>query len=85
MAVISGTSFINPTFKDIIKYVPEKAFTLVLGPSAPLSPVLFGFNVDAVCGTVVKNPKILIKYLKQGATFRDLKGKRLVTIMEKDF
>lgn len=85
LAVISGTSFINHTFTDIMDYVSEEAFTIVLGPSAPLTPVLFDYGVNAVCGTQVKDPELLIKYLKQGATFRDLKGKRLVTVLSEDF
>ncbi|MDA3792092.1 MAG: DUF364 domain-containing protein, partial [Elusimicrobia bacterium] len=85
LAVISGTSFINHTFREIMEYVRDDAYVIVLGPSAPLTPVLFDYGVDALCGTIVKSSATLLKYLKHGATFRDLKGKRLVTITKEGF
>jgi hypothetical protein len=53
---------------------------IVLGPTTPLSPVLFDCGVDLIAGTVVVNPKEALQLAGQGAIFRQMRGVRLVTM-----
>jgi len=41
VAAITGTSLINHTFEGLMKLCRPDALVIVLGPTAPLSPVLF--------------------------------------------
>lgn len=83
VAALTGTSLINHTFDDLVRLCRSDAFVLVLGPSAPLSPVLFQSRVDAVSGTLVTDPDRVLCSVSQGATYRQIKragGVRLLTL-----
>ena len=73
VAAITGSSFINHTAEELLSYCPQ-AFTVMLGPSTPFSPVLFKYGVDAICGARVEDPELALKYICQGASFRQVKG-----------
>ncbi len=82
VVALTGTSLINHTFDALIGLCRPDAFVLLLGPSAPLSPVLFKTKVDAVSGTLVTDPERVLRSVSQGATFRQIKragGLRLLT------
>jgi uncharacterized protein (DUF4213/DUF364 family) len=83
VVALTGTSLINHTFDGLIRLCRPDAFVLVLGASAPLSPVLFEVGVDAVSGTLVTDPEQVQRSVGQGATFRQIKragGLRLLTL-----
>lgn len=83
VVALTGTSLINHTFEDLIRLCRPDAFVLLLGPSAPLTPVLFESGVDMVAGTLVTQPERVLRSVSQGATFRQIKragGLRLLTL-----
>jgi uncharacterized protein (DUF4213/DUF364 family) len=85
VVALTGTSLINHTFDDLIKLCRPDAFVLMLGPSAPLTPVLFETGVDAVSGTLVTDPYQVLKSVAEGAIFQQVKragGVRLLTMMK---
>ena len=79
---ITGTAFTNQTIESLLSLCKSNAYVVVLGGTAPLSPVLFDYGVSAVSGTRVIDPKTVLRCVSQGATFRQIKGVRLLT-MEK--
>ena len=78
---ITGTAFTNHTFNHLLELCNPKAFVIVLGDTAPLSPILFDFGVDAVSGTKVLNTDLALRCVSQGANFRQIKGTRRLTMM----
>ncbi len=79
---ITGTAFTNQTIERLLSLCKSKAYVVVLGGTAPLSPVLFDYGINAVSGTRVIDPETVLRCVGQGATFRQIKGVRLLT-MEK--
>jgi uncharacterized protein (DUF4213/DUF364 family) len=82
VVALTGTSLINHTFEDLMPLCRPDAFVLLLGPSAPLTPELFRLGVDAISGTRVSDPEVVLQTVSQGATFRQIKrggGLRLLT------
>jgi len=82
VVALTGTSLINHTFDELIGLCRPDAFVLLLGPSTPLTPVLFEAGVDAISGTRVHDPDLVLRSVTQGATFRQIKragGLRLLT------
>ena len=73
VAAITGSSFINHTAEELLSYCPQ-AYTVMLGPSTPFSPVLFRYGVDAICGARVEDPEVALKHICQGASFRQVRG-----------
>jgi uncharacterized protein (DUF4213/DUF364 family) len=82
VVALTGTSLINHTFDELIGLCRPDAFVLLLGPSTPLSPVLFDAGLNALSGTVVDDAQQVLLSVGQGATFRQIKrrgGLRLLT------
>jgi uncharacterized protein (DUF4213/DUF364 family) len=77
---LTGTSLINHTFDGLIRLCRPDAFVILLGGSAPLTPVLFERRVDAVAGTRVVDVSAAVRSVGQGATFPQIRGKRLLNM-----
>ena len=80
VVAITGSSFVNHTIENLLNLCNPKAYVIVLGPTTPLSPVLFDYGVDVISGTKVVEPETVLSYVGQGATFRQMKGVRLLTM-----
>jgi len=83
VVAISGTTLINHTFEDIMKYIKKDAYKIMLGPSTPLSKVMFDYGIDLLAGVIVQDKDKLLKGLLQGASFKELKGKKFVTMCKR--
>jgi len=82
VVALTGTSLVNHTFEELVGLCRPDAFVLLLGPSTPLSPVMFEAGLDALSGTVVDDVEQVLLSVGQGATFRQIKrrsGLRLLT------
>jgi hypothetical protein len=77
---ITGMAFTNRTIEGLLGLFRAEAYVIILGPTTPLSPVLFHYGVDAVSGTKVVDPEAVLRGVSQGATFRQLKGIQLLTM-----
>jgi hypothetical protein len=80
VVALTGTSLLNHTFDDLIALCRPEAYVVLLGASAPLSPVLLDRGVDAVSGTKVVDVPAALRAVGEGATFRQIPGKRLLTM-----
>jgi len=78
---LTGTSFINHTVERLLE-LSKNSLIVILGPTTPLSPVLFDYGVDIVAGTKVVEPDKTISSISQGAMFRQVEGVRLVTMVK---
>ena len=79
VVAITGTSFINHTIEELLD-LSENSFVVILGPTTPLSPVLFDYGVDILAGVKVVEPEKTICSISQGAIFPQVEGVRLVTM-----
>ena len=78
---ITCTAFTNHTLERLLDFCNPKAYVVVLGDSAPLSPILFDYGVDAVSGTKVINTGLALRCVSEGANFRQIKGTRRLTMI----
>jgi uncharacterized protein (DUF4213/DUF364 family) len=77
---ITGTAFINKTIEHLLELCRPKAYVVILGGTAPLSPVLFDYGINAVSGAKVIDSEMVLRCVSQGATFRQISGIELLTI-----
>jgi len=77
---ITGTAFTNHTIERLLNICNPNAYVVVLGDTAPLSPILFDYGIDAISGTRVVEPEVALRCISQGATFRQIKGIKLLTM-----
>lgn len=79
VVAITGTTLINHTFEKLMRLCKD-SFVVVLGPSTPLSPVLFDYGVDVISGTKVIDPDSVLRSISEGASFRQVEGVKLLTM-----
>jgi uncharacterized protein (DUF4213/DUF364 family) len=79
---ITGTTFINHTLEDLLVQC-KGSFVALIGPTTPLTPILFDYGIDVISGSKVVEPQQVIRFISQGATFKELHhhGVRLLTMM----
>lgn len=81
VVVITGSAFANRTIEPLLALARGKE-VVVLGPSSPLSAVLFDYGVTAIGGTVVEDPGLVVRQVREGAVYRQLRGVKRV-LMQK--
>lgn len=78
---ITGSTLINHTLDGLLALTRPTAQVMLLGPTTPLSPVLFDFGVDLLSGVQVSDLAALLHSVGQGVSFRKLAGVRRVTLV----
>lgn len=81
LVAITGMTFINHTLPDLLDLCKPEAYILLLGPSTPLTSILFEYGVNLLAGAHVEKIPDVLAALSQGANFRQVHkaGVRLVT------
>ncbi len=79
---ITGTSFINHTIEKLLE-LSKSSFTIMVGPTSPLSLVLFDYGVDVIAGVKVVEPEKTIRCISEGAIFGQIEGVKLVTMAKR--
>ena len=82
VVAVTGTSLINHTFGRIIASCQPGSFKVMLGPSTPLSPILFDFGIDVIGGALVEEETTVLTMVDKGIPFRRLKGVRTVVMIK---
>ena len=73
IVAISSTTLINHTLPGLLRLCPERSVKMLLGPTTPMSTVLFDYGVDIISGSRVTDNKVALKHISEGANFRQLK------------
>jgi uncharacterized protein len=80
LVAITGTAFINHTMEALLSLCRPQSKIMVLGPSTPLSPLLFQYGISFISGSRVIDEEEAITTIQQGAAFPQVKGVRLMTM-----
>jgi len=62
--VITSSTIINKSVERLLEL--SNGYTILLGPSTPMSPVLFDYGVDLLAGVKVKDEKLMMEMIAQG-------------------
>jgi hypothetical protein len=54
---ITGSTLANGSLPGVLALCRPDASVVMIGPTTPLSPVLFDYGVDVLCGVVVDDPR----------------------------
>lgn len=79
VAAITGSALVNHTLDGLLSFCKPHATIMLLGPSTPLSPVLFDHGVTILSGTRVVDENAVLRTVSQGASFRQVEGVKLLT------
>jgi len=85
IVAITSSALINHTLDGLLALCAPQATVMLLGPSTPLSPILFDYGITMLSGTRVINEAAVLRTVGQGASFRQVDGVKLLTFThEKD-
>ncbi|HEY46918.1 MAG TPA: DUF364 domain-containing protein [Anaerolineae bacterium] len=87
VVAITGMALANHTLEGLLTLCKPEALVMVLGPSTPLSPILYDYGVDMLSGSIVAEIEPVLRAVSQGANFRQVHraGVRLVTVKRPGF
>jgi uncharacterized protein (DUF4213/DUF364 family) len=82
VVALTSVTLMNKTFDGLMRLCRPDALVLLLGPTTPLSPVLFDHGVHILSGSVVEDVDAVLCTVGQGGNFRQVHraGVRLVTM-----
>lgn len=80
VVAITGCALINHTLDGLLSLPRSNALVMILGPSTPLSPVLFDHGATLISGARVIDEEAALRTLSQGAMFQQVEGVRLFTL-----
>jgi uncharacterized protein (DUF4213/DUF364 family) len=80
VVALTGSALINHTLDGLLALCKPDSLVMVLGPSTPLSPVLFEHGATIISGARVVDEAAVIRTVSQGATFQQVEGVRLLTL-----
>lgn len=81
---ITGTAFINHSITRLLSLCQPEALVMILGPSTPLSPMLYDHGISFLSGSRIIDEDAAAITIQQGAAFPQVRGVQLVT-MSKGF
>ncbi len=81
---ITAMTLMNATFDELMALRNKETLTMLIGPSTPLSPILFDHGISILSGAAVQNIDNAVQSVMQGANFRQLHhhGVKLVTMLK---
>jgi uncharacterized protein (DUF4213/DUF364 family) len=85
VVAITGTTMTNHTFDNIYNSLPKSSYNIMLGPSTPLSPLLFDHGMDMVSSTRVMNYRNVKEQVLMGTPTRYLTDVEMVSIFKEDY
>lgn len=74
VVAITGSALINKTLDGLLALCRPQTIVMVLGPSTPLSPILFKHGATIISGTRVVDEASVLRTVGQGATFPQVEG-----------
>jgi len=80
VVAITGTALINHSLDHLIGLARADALIMVLGPSTPLSSVLFDHGASLLSGAIVVDEAAALLTVAQGAVLPQVEGLHLLTI-----
>jgi uncharacterized protein (DUF4213/DUF364 family) len=81
VVAITSSSLINHTLDGLLSLCSSEATVMLLGPTTPLSPILFNHGVTIISGAIVVDEAAVLRTVGQGASFRQVEGVKLLTFI----
>lgn len=73
IVLITSSTLINKTTPRLLE-LSKNAVTIMLGPSTPVSPVLFEMGVDIISGLIVEEEEHVLRCIKEGGGVRTFRN-----------
>ena len=81
LVAITATTLINKTFQGLIGLCRPDATVILIGPSTPISPVLYDYGIHIISGTIVIDPRATLLGISQGISLHQMREAGLVRLV----
>lgn len=82
IVAITSSALVNHTLDKLLSLCTPQATVMLLGPSTPLSPILFDYGATIISGMRVVDEAAVLRTVGQGAAFRQVEGVKLLTFTQ---
>jgi uncharacterized protein (DUF4213/DUF364 family) len=72
VVALTSMTIHNHTLPALLQMCMPEALVILLGPSTPLSPVLFDYGVDILCGSIVTDIAAVMQVVAHSGNFRQM-------------
>ena len=83
VVAITSMALINRTLEHLLELCAPEALVIVLGPSTPMSPVLFEYGIDILAGAQVIDIEGVLRAVCQGGNFRQVRRAGVMLVTQK--
>jgi hypothetical protein len=80
VVAITGTTLLNHSLNDVLEHTAPDAYKIMLGPSTPMTPLLFDYGFDALCGSFVVDHTVTRNHISQAVPFKKIQGIKHLTL-----
>ena len=81
LVAITATTLINKTFQGLIDLCRPDATIIMVGPSTPLSPILYDYGIRILSGAEVTDPLAALTGVGQGISLRQMEDAGIVRLV----
>ena len=74
VVAITATTLLTRSLATVLAACSASALTVMLGPSTPLSPILWSCGIDVLCGVEVTDATTAMRCAAEGANLRQMDG-----------
>lgn len=78
VVAVTATTLANKTLAHILSHCSDRAVRIIVGPSTPLCTGMFEMGFDYVAGSIVVDRPLALSCIRQGTSFKFVKGIRHV-------
>jgi uncharacterized protein (DUF4213/DUF364 family) len=80
MVFVTGMTFTNKTLPHLLQVINPAARIILVGPSVPLTPLLYKYGATDLDGFCVTNPQKIKQLVRHGQNFSIFSGGKMVSI-----
>jgi uncharacterized protein (DUF4213/DUF364 family) len=84
VVAITSSALINHSLDRLLAIAAPGALVMLLGPSTPLSPLLFDHGISILAGARVVDEEAALRTIAQGGSFQQVQGVKLVTYFREE-
>ncbi len=79
---ITATTLINHTLEGILAWCQPQAYKLLIGPSTPMTEVLFNFGIDLLAGVYIYDWQAATRSLQYSTLLRQIPGIEFIALQK---
>ncbi|MGV8026859.1 MAG: Rossmann-like domain-containing protein [Anaerolineaceae bacterium] len=80
IVAMTANTLITHAAEEYISLCNPAALKIMLGPSTPMSPILFEHGLDILAGIRITDVDMVQRFLSQGASFSQVRGAEKITL-----